>query len=95
MGEFQTADILGLKIGLSPDTSISVLAIYRLHGYNVDIFVEELDNLLKELPDSNILISGDLNIDLLKETSHSENYLRTMSSHGLYSLIDQPTRITY
>lgn len=32
--------------------------------------------------------------DLLKKTSHAENCCITMASHGLYSLVYQPTRIT-
>lgn len=94
IADYRSADIVGLKLKLSPDIFISVLAVYRLHEYHADVFVEEFDNLLSGLNDNNLLISGDINIDLLKKTSLSENYLLRMASHGLFSLIDQPTRIT-
>lgn len=93
----RSADVLWLEIKLEAANIpfvFSILGIYRLHNHSVDSFVQEIDDFLNKIDSPNLVISGDLNIDLLKNTSQTDNYLTKMASHGLASLIDQPTRIT-
>lgn len=42
----------------------------------------------------NLIVCGDINLNLLKQTPDSEHYLIKMASYGLDSKINDPTRIT-
>lgn len=53
-----------------------------------------MDELLKKVKSSNLLVLGDINIDILSNSNDSDKYLFLMSSYGLKSLVNEPTRIT-
>lgn len=92
----RSADTLWLRVKLNIDKPfcISVLAVYRLQEFSIDSFIEEFDSLLNKIDNLTLIVSGDLNIDLLKKNSQVDNYLIKTSSHGLFPLIEQPTRVT-
>lgn len=74
--------------------SIYVCFLYRNPAACVewyDWFAEMVDNVYKSKPQSDILILGDFNIDLLKSQSRWESL---MCSLGLTQLINAPTRVT-
>lgn len=88
-----TADMLHITINF--DTfSLSVLAIYRLHSHTIFSFINELQNILYEIKSKNLLLIGDLNICILENTTINSDYISLLSSFGLDSLINTPTRIT-
>ena len=60
-----------------------------------NIFLDEFENILKVKKGKNLIVLGDVNIDLLdKCDKHTENYLLLMASFGLKSVLNEPTRIT-
>lgn len=76
--------------------TLCVISLYRSQVGSFDTFVERLSDVLADIMSRNIpyvIICGDLNIDFL-ETSSNYYCLRDLfSSHGLQSLINEPTRV--
>ena len=72
--------------------------IYRAHGTDLNLFVDDLDTCLSKLSNENkhCYIAGDFNLDLLKHDTniHISNYLNTFYHYDMRPLIDRPTRIT-
>lgn len=93
---FMTADILQINCKFC-GTLFEVLAVYRLHNYTINSFVDELDiyltTLLKQT--NNLIVMGDLNIDLMNLMNFDiDRYRIVMASNGLESLCNVPTRVT-
>lgn len=89
-----TADALQVKVKINSNTAITIVALYRLHNYPHMQFNEELDLLLTKIVCNNLILCGDINIDLLNHSNHTNDYLIKMASHGLKSLNNEPTRVT-
>ena len=73
--------------------------IYRSPSFpSIQDFNDTLSQLLDRitLENKNIILTGDINIDLLKSNSNrlATNYLDMMMSHNLIPCITLPTRIT-
>lgn len=86
------ANCLKIKIGKES----TILAIYRSpSSYNLDPFIKSLDEELSlQKATKNLFLIGDLNINILHNGHPQKNeYLQTLASHGLKSLINEPTRI--
>ena len=76
------------------------LTVYRQPGNdNLDRFLESLQGWLNKYDKrtNEILITGDMNLDLLKYQSHAptSDYMDIMMSHSLLPLITRPTRIKH
>jgi hypothetical protein len=72
---------------------IHVIAIYRPPNSNKVMFIKELDELLKQIPDRHdIVIIGDANINILNTTDIVEKYKNTLCEHGLQCAISECTR---
>ena len=87
--QFVSVDIDGKKTILG--------TIYHTPKQNHKPFLENLKNVLKECNKINkrVFIMGDLNYDLLKtENNDVNNCNDTFFEHGMYPLINVPTRIT-
>lgn len=89
-----TADCVHLKISLSDNKFFELLAIYRLHEYSVDNFTTELDTVLSKIKAATLMINGDININIIDKSHPSDQYIIKMASHGLKSLVNEPTRVT-
>ena len=73
--------------------------IYRhppmdLTDFNCNYLNKLLDNISKE--EKSIFLTGDFNVNLLNynEHNHTDEFLDSLASNSLISLILQPTRIT-
>ena len=78
--------------------SLIIAAIYRQpNADNLGVFLNELEKLLKHIDKrkNEIVLTGDLNLDLLKYSSHlpTATYLDITAQHGLTPNIVRPTRI--
>jgi exonuclease III len=73
-------------------------AIYRSPNSNINSFNTSFSFLLNALPHAtkNIYLTGDFNINLLNESTHSptSNFIDLLFSHHLLPTITKPTRIT-
>lgn len=74
--------------------AVTICAIYRPPSYNKQLFVSELSFLLKNMHSSlNIIIAGDMNLDLKISSNIKDNYLNLMAEYGLLCGITEYTRI--
>lgn len=83
----------------SPNHNVNYVVgtIYRHPSSNPKLFSEYLDKVLTQLNSSNkyYFILGDININLnLTSSKITTNYLNTLNSNGVVSIINQPTRVT-
>lgn len=81
-----------LMIKIKNDTII--IAIYRPPSFkSLDAFLDSLHNLLTTVSSfKNIIVVGDINIDLLGSGSGTTSYLETFAFHGLLPAINTATR---
>lgn len=89
-----TADYIHLQITLSCQLQIDILAIYRLQEFPINTFTNELISILSLINSSNLIVIGDLNINILDQSPSVDDYLIKLASQGMQSLINEPTRIT-
>jgi exonuclease III len=86
---FKFSESLALKI----NDELSLVAIYRKPSLSKVNFVNELNVFLESINDKNLIICGDMNINLLDtDDTIVTKYEDTMADHGLLKLIDKPTR---
>lgn len=85
-----SADVLILDLKLGRDVW-KLICIYRFHNKPVNAFCNDLEILLDTFNNSNIIILGDLNIDLLNRDECFQ-YQAMLASYGFNSLVNEPTR---
>lgn len=88
-----SAESLGVKIS-NQSTHITLIAIYRPPSGDLPLFIHDLNSLLDKVRlDFNLCVTGDFNIDILNHSRSSTlDYLDILTSYGLDSVIDAPTR---
>ena len=92
-------DTLWIEILLpKKDRNIIFGIVYRHPNSNLTDFKEDLSNILDIITNENkqIIITGDVNIDLIKSESHqfTSDYLDMLYTNFCFPVITQPTRIT-
>ena len=65
--------------------------VYRPPSGDISIFLEELENLLSILPQKNVMISGDFNIDLHKLSSSRNQFENVIYGNGFIPSISLAT----
>ena len=73
-----------------------VAVIYRPPSGNFQLFLESLEKILKSARDKNLnklLLTGDFNVNLLKNDAQSQQLINLMSSYYCYCSITKPTRV--
>lgn len=68
------------------------ICVYRLHSGSINGFIEELSHIIKTNNKKNIILLGDININILNLPPLSDDYVCLLSSYGLDCLIDCVTR---
>lgn len=82
-----------LKINILTEEQISLLAIYRPPSHNPHEFIRELDDILKTVKKQrNVIMVGDINIDIMKENTVTTLYLDTLTCNGMQLIINDYTR---
>lgn len=92
---FVSADVLEVSIKVYK-TSFSFLVVYRLHAYNIEVFLQELQCWLRSNERvKNLFVVGDININLLEQNNAQVDLYKTiMAENGLESLVNEPTRVS-
>ena len=87
---------LCIKLPLTGHKCAMVMCAYRAPSYNPETFIDEfLSPFLQENNRCNLIICGDLNLNLLdKKNKAANNCVELIESFGLTHLINLPTRIT-
>nr|CAI5837667.1 unnamed protein product [Callosobruchus analis] len=77
-----------------PNQKINILAIYRSPSLCPTEFLVDFDTLFKreKFFDINIVV-GDINIDILDDTHHSNEYLNILRENNFVSMINEYTRV--
>lgn len=90
---FAQAEFIALSVENSIN-SICLLAMYRPPSTNIGSFLVELEENISDLSSyGQLCIIGDFNIDILNGSkSNVCNYLNTLATHGIESVINCPTR---
>ncbi|KAG8325917.1 hypothetical protein J6590_108710 [Homalodisca vitripennis] len=77
-------------------TKFIVAGLYRTPSEKIDIFLEKLNTFLAEICkiNKNVLIGGDINVDVLREGRKKTDFVSLINMHGFKYTIKIPTRIT-
>lgn len=89
--DMTNADNIYLELSLS-NIDFSILGIYRLQFGSTEIFINELENILQNIKIKNCIITGDTNINLLKNGREKNLYLEVLQEHGFHSIINDITK---
>lgn len=73
--------------------TVMLLGIYRSHAFPVPVFTNELRKFLQGIKNErNVVLSGDVNIDILKTDDMVRDYIDLLSVNGFESYIQDVTR---
>jgi hypothetical protein len=90
---FDEANCLSIEI----PNDLTILCIYRSPSVtNLEKFLNSLDSTLNQVSSRQIIVAGDINLDLMDNRSSStylSDYMCIMSAHGLIPAITRPTRL--
>ena len=90
---------LVIKVFFDDNKFKIIINLYRIPNSNIEVFLDWLNNMLVKLKTSNadeIILCGDLNINLINFNNHSptNEFLNSLISHSFLPLITLPSRIT-
>ena len=91
------AEIITVEINLHKCKNITVSCIYRKPGSDLEIFNENMSDIIHKLNLSkNYILCGDFNINLLKCNNHrgTNIFFDILSNAGLNPLVCLPTRVS-
>lgn len=90
---FQNAEVIALSINKREETYI-LCGIYRPPSKDTNMFLKELSPFLQQhMNEKQLLLVGDLNIDILQEArSAVADYLNLLAEYGLMNVINAYTR---
>lgn len=91
--DLRSADSVGVEINTGKSEKLIVLGIYRLHAFTCSELINEINDLCNS-NQPNVMICGDMNLDILTNNNIAQECLVVMSDHGLKSLINSPKRTT-
>lgn len=80
-------------LSIQKDSSVFVV-LYRPPSGNIPVFLKFLENVLANTNNYALTIGGDLNLDMLKDTSSVVDFTLLLHCHGFQNLIVSPTRVT-
>ena len=86
-------ELIGVKVNLGKYV-VKIIATYRPPNTNPSDTIHDIDQLLKNLGNGNVVIAGDLNINLAKQTNITSDYENLLLSYGLIQHVKMFTRIT-
>lgn len=83
-----------IQIDMNVDNKItSLISLYRPPSANIPLFMKELEEIINNVKrKQNIILLGDINIDILRENTTTTTYLNMLMSQGLQCMINQSTR---
>ena len=87
-----------VEVTINPGKKILCGSIYRPPNTNLDLFLEEYENTLRELKkiNTNVVLGLDHNLDFLKADKHksTQHFIESTLEQSLVPTITRPTRIT-
>ena len=91
----ETIEICSVSIQIN-NFPLNILGIYRPHSGSIDNFNQSLTTILENrlILNKPIIITGDLNINLLNDNLDSRSFINNLQSYHFLSLITKPTRFS-
>lgn len=90
-------ECVGVKVYLDTSNYIVVVNIYRSPDGNINIFLENLNEVLNFITNKNlqkhVILCGDFNINFLKNSKNLTDLLDMLNSYYLIPTIKEPTRL--
>lgn len=82
-----------------PKIELAIIVNYRSNNEDLEKYWEILDDSIKFIEESlpkgtRIILTGDFNIDFLKQGNPKQTTLKLMATHGLKQTIHEPTRMS-
>ena len=80
-----------------PSRNLVIINVYRGFGdvkKAVGLLTDFIDGLIGANKNSDIMVVGDMNVDLAYLTAKSEMVIQEMATRDLYQLVTKPTRVT-
>lgn len=79
------------------ENNVIVICLYRNPKSKLEILFEKLETILNYFynRNTNVIILGDFNINLLDDNSKKRQFLDLLLPYGLETMINSPTRVTY
>lgn len=91
--DISSADSIKCNVVLNK-INFTFICIYRLHACPISMFIDQIKNILCTVNSKNLIILGDLNIDIFEKNSVDvSNYFTMMASFGLKSYVNKTTRL--
>lgn len=91
--EMESTEAMQITITTTNNKKTTVIPIYRPPNKNIRTFLIELEKLISAIDRQyNIIFLGDINIDLMKQTITTTNYMNILLSYGLHNMINKITR---
>ena len=89
----QNIEICTVRIMLG-DEPIFILGIYRPHSGTINSFCDEIATIMQDpiLRNRRCFLTGDININLIQESSVHSHFVDTLQSHHFFPVICLPTR---
>jgi hypothetical protein len=88
--KLESADALLINIKCN-NLFLNILCLYRFHSYSENYFIEELAGNLENISHSTIIM-GDINLNILSNSSNVNKYLSMLNGFGFQQFIYTPTR---
>jgi len=88
-------EICAVKLN-SSSAIVCIITIYRAPTGNFNYFLQSIDNVLQSLyiPNSHIIIFGDININYLVENEQRKQTDNLLQMYNLIGIVDFPMRLT-
>ena len=91
-------ECVGVKVFLDKSNYIIVLKLYRSPDEDINVFLENINNVLNYITNRNLqkhfVICGDFNINFLKASKSLTELLDILNSYHITPTIKEPTRLT-
>lgn len=83
-----------LKVDSLLETAINITGLYRSPQVDTQLFIQNLRQYLeRHAHDSNHIIVGDININILQPDRYGEEYMTMLYEFGFISTINEHTRV--
>ena len=89
-------EVCALRVSPSSLTHLTVLTVYRSPTGDFNIFLQNIDRVLKLISKHpvNIILTGDFNVNFMAKSKKRDRLISLLESYNLKYIVTFPTRIT-
>lgn len=90
--KLKSADLMSVCFNIG-NVEWCVVCVYRLQFIGVKVFIDELSDVFNKIKTNNVVIVGDMNLNILSLDNDTKEYLLMLSARGFKSILNCPTRV--